>query len=214
MTKQEIRKEIKNRISSLNAESLKAQSDTICQIILSSKLYKASTAILGYMPLSDEVDITPVIQTALSQKKKIFLPRIISGTNHMEFYSIDSDTQTQSGSFGISEPPAEDNKSFSRFLEKMAINEYSPAAHSSNYVDIEEPQDPQMHILVLVPGRAFTKDGRRIGRGKGFYDIYLSNLPNIFDIKKSGVCFSQQLMANLPTTPDDIMMDIIFSSNF
>lgn len=212
MTKQEIREEIKKRISSLNADSLKAQSDTICQIILSSKLYKASTAILGFMPLSDEVDITPVIQTALSQKKKIFLPRIISGTKHMEFYSIDSDTQTQSGSFGISEPPAEDSKSFSRFLEKMAINEYSPAAHSSDYVEIESHESPREHILVLVPGRAFTKDGKRLGRGKGFYDIYLSQLPQIFDIKKSGVCFSQQILPDLPTTPDDIMMDFLFSS--
>ena len=93
----------------------------------------------------------------------------------------------------------------------MSINEYSPAAHSSNFVDIKEQADSQKHILILVPGRAFTKDGRRLGRGKGFYDTYLSKIPSIFDIKKSGVCFSQQLLPDIPTTPDDIMMDSIYS---
>lgn len=214
MTKQEVRKEIKNRLSSLSAEMLKAESDTLCQIILSSPLYKSSTTILAYMPLTDEADITPVIQTAFSQKKKVFLPRIIPDTNRMEFYRYDEETQTETGSFGISEPPADDSKSFSRFLEKMAIDEYSPAAHSSDYVEIDSHDSPREHILVLVPGRAFTKDGKRIGRGKGFYDIYFSQVPQIFDIKKSGVCFSQQILPDLPTTPDDIMMDIIFSSNF
>ena len=41
-------------------------------------------------------------------------------------------------------------------------------------------------------------------------DTYLSKIPSIFDIKKSGVCFSQQLLPDIPTTPDDIMMDSIF----
>ena len=79
-------------------------------------------------------------------------------------------------------------------------------------VELKEEFPSQEHILVLVPGRAFTKDGKRIGRGKGFYDIYFSQMPQIFDIRKSGVCFSQQIMPDLPTTPDDIMMDIVFSS--
>ena len=47
---------------------------------------------------------------------------------------------------------------------------------------LKEEFPSQEHILVLVPGRAFTKDGRRLGRGKGFYDIYLSKIPLIFNI--------------------------------
>ena len=164
------------------------------------------------MPLADEADITPVIQRALSQKKKVFLPRIFPETNKMEFYRYDTSTEITQGSFGINEPAAKEELSFTQFLRKMSINEYSPAAHSSNFVDITPHDNPTEHILILVPGRAFTKDGKRLGRGKGFYDIYLSQLPQIFDIKKSGVCFSQQILPDLPTTPDDIMMDFLFSS--
>ena len=212
MTKQEIRKEIKNKIKALSPEEMKKESDDLCHIILDSKLYTSCTTLLAYMPLADEADISPVIQKALSQGKKVFLPRVFPDTNQMEFYRYDKDTQTENGSFGIAEPPADKSLSFTRFLEKMSINEYSPAAGSSNYVNIAPSESPVEHILILVPGRAFTKDGKRLGRGKGFYDIYLSKMPLIFDIKKSGVCLPCQLLAELPTTPDDVLMDNVFSS--
>lgn len=212
MTKAEVRKQIKETLN-LVKTGLSSQSRKICEIILGSNRYTSCTTLLAYMPLADEVDILPVITDALKKGKKVFLPRVFPDTNKMEFYRYEEGTETSAGSFGIQEPEADEAKSFSRFLERMSINEYSPAAHSSNYVDIPEPSQSAEHILILVPGRAFTKSGSRIGRGKGFYDIYLASLPQIFDIKKSGVCFSEQLLPELPTTPDDVLMDNVFSSN-
>ena len=212
MNKAELRKQIKETLASpVIKDTLASQSREICSQIISSRLYTSCTTLLAYMPLEDEVDIRPVIEAALKSEKKVFLPRVWPESNRMEFYQYDEKTLTKTGSFGILEPEPDEEKSFSELLKKMSINEYSPAAHSSNFVDIEEQEDSQKHILILVPGRAFTKDGRRLGRGKGFYDTYLSKIPSIFDIKKSGVCFSQQLLPDLPTTPDDIMMDNIFS---
>jgi len=210
MTKAEVRKQIKETLTTIKA-GLPSQSRKICELILSSSRYTSCTTLLAYMPLADEVDIRTVITDAISKGKKVFLPRVFPDSNKMEFYRYETGSETSTGSFGIQEPAPDDAKSFSRFLEKMSINEYSPAAHSSNYVDIPEPSQAAEHILILVPGRAFTKSGKRIGRGKGFYDIYLSSLPQIFDIKKSGVCFSEQLLSELPTTPDDVLMDNIFS---
>ena len=210
MTKAEIRKQIKETLN-LVKSGLPSQSRKICDTILGSSRYTSCTTLLAYMPLADEVDVLPVISDALKKGKKVFLPRVFPDTSKMEFYRYEEGTETSAGSFGIQEPEADEAKSFSRFLERMSINEYSPAAHSSNYVDIPEPSQSAEHILILVPGRAFTKSGSRIGRGKGFYDIYLAGLPQIFDIKKSGVCFSEQLLPELPTTPDDIMMDNVFS---
>ena len=210
MTKAEIRKQIKKTLN-LVKTGLPSQSRKICNTILGSSRYTSCTTLLAYMPLADEVDVLPVISDALKKGKKVFLPRVFPDTSKMEFYRYEVGTETSAGSFGIQEPEADEAKSFSRFLERMSINEYSPAAHSSNYVDIPEPSQSAEHILILVPGRAFTKSGSRIGRGKGFYDIYLAGLPQIFDIKKSGVCFSEQLLPELPTTPDDVLMDNIFS---
>ena len=214
MNKAELRKQIKETLASpVIKDTLASQSREICSQIISSRLYTSCTTLLTYMPLEDEVDIRPVIEAALKSEKKVFLPRVWPESNRMEFYQYDEKTLTKTGSFGILEPEPDEEKSFSELLKKMSINEYSPAAHSSNYVDIPEPSQSAEHILILVPGRAFTKSGKRIGRGKGFYDIYLTGLPQIFDIKKSGVCFSEQLLSELPTTPDDVLMDNVFSSN-
>lgn len=59
------------------------------------------------------------------------------------------------------------------------------------------------NIVILVPGRAFTKDGRRIGRWGGYYDKFLSQYPQVHTI---GVCFASQIFENLPQDSWDITM--------
>ena len=60
---------------------------------------------------------------------------------------------------------------------------------------------------VVVPGLAFTVDGARMGRGKGFYDKYLSQ--SDFSALKIGVCYSEQLVPHIPTEPHDVPMDVV-----
>ena len=191
MTKAEIRKEIKARIAALPASELQAQSAALCKKIISSDDYTCCDVLLAYMPLPDEADITPIITHALEHNKEVYLPRITPGTNQMEFYRYEADTaMTAEDSFGITEPLADETRNFLRLADSKKI-------------------------LMLVPGRAFTKDGRRLGRGKGFYDIYFSRLagfPFYADIKKSGVCLACQLVADLPVTPDDVVMDSVVST--
>ena len=59
--------------------------------------------------------------------------------------------------------------------------------------------------VILVPGLAFSEKGERLGRGKGFYDKYLSQYRGI----KIGICFSEQLVQNLPTEKHDETLDYI-----
>lgn len=59
---------------------------------------------------------------------------------------------------------------------------------------------------VLVPGRGFTTAGDRIGRGKGIYDRLLQNTP----ARKIGVCFSCQLVEELPVSEHDVCMDEVW----
>ena len=205
MTKAEIRKEIKIRIAALPKEELQKESEALCKKLLASNDYISCTTLLAYMPLPDEADITPLISDALNHNKQVFLPRITPCTNQMEFYRYTKATHTAPGSFGITEPAPDESQSFLNFLQKQ----------------LSKSQNSQQ-ILMLFPGRAFTKDGRRLGRGKGFYDIYFSRLElelesagleatgSFTGIKKSGVCFACQLVAVIPTTPDDVMMDSIF----
>jgi len=62
---------------------------------------------------------------------------------------------------------------------------------------------------MLVPGRAFTKDGKRIGRGSGYYDKLLSKDPHLQTI---GVCFNCQIFEDLPQDEWDQKMDeVVFA---
>ena len=59
--------------------------------------------------------------------------------------------------------------------------------------------------LIIVPARAFTRAGERMGRGGGFYDKYMS-LPG-FRAHKTGIAFGCQIFDSLPTDPHDIKVD-------
>lgn len=68
---------------------------------------------------------------------------------------------------------------------------------------------PKKIDAIFCPGRAFTPDGTRLGRGKGFYDRYLENTaPSVTLV---GVCFREQIFDNLPSEEWDKKMDEIIS---
>ena len=62
--------------------------------------------------------------------------------------------------------------------------------------------------LMIVPARAFTPQGDRLGRGGGFYDKYMS-LPD-FHAVKYGVAFACQIFDSLPTDDHDIPVERVF----
>ena len=78
---------------------------------------------------------------------------------------------------------------------------------------IGEPFTDYAQIDVcLVPGVAFDAAGHRLGRGRGYYDRFLSKLysPSHFPALsplKIGVCFPFQRVAEVPSEPHDILMD-------
>jgi 5-formyltetrahydrofolate cyclo-ligase len=67
--------------------------------------------------------------------------------------------------------------------------------------------------LVLVPGRAFTPKGERMGRGNGGYDRWISeqrkrNEKTIF----VGICFDCQLVQEMPVEKHDERVDAVITS--
>jgi 5-formyltetrahydrofolate cyclo-ligase len=80
-------------------------------------------------------------------------------------------------------------------------------AHDKQTVFPEDEVDPLWPDVVIVPGLAFTTDGRRCGQGGGWYDRFLAALRD--DCTTIGVCFAPQLVANLPTELHDIVLDAV-----
>jgi 5-formyltetrahydrofolate cyclo-ligase len=72
------------------------------------------------------------------------------------------------------------------------------------YEPVGEDYSPDKLInLIIVPGMAFDVNNNRLGRGKAFYDKFLSQTSAC----KIGVGFDFQLVDELPNTEKDIKMD-------
>lgn len=74
---------------------------------------------------------------------------------------------------------------------------------------IKEPCGPPFTAvdtldLAVVPGMAFDVRGNRLGRGKGFYDRFLTSTPNVY---KLGVCFDFQKVPAVPVSEHDVPVD-------
>ena len=75
-------------------------------------------------------------------------------------------------------------------------------------VGILGPNDHALEVtpkIVIVPGIGFSVDGRRLGRGKGFYDRYLENS----SVLKIGIGFEIQIENDIPTDSHDVKMDFV-----
>ncbi|MBS0627027.1 MAG: 5-formyltetrahydrofolate cyclo-ligase [Verrucomicrobia bacterium] len=82
---------------------------------------------------------------------------------------------------------------------KHALKEPDPAI--TTQVPLEEID------LVLVPGLYFDDHSHRLGYGKGYFDRFLSSLPQA---QKWGIGFTEQKALKIPHENHDIKLDKIF----
>lgn len=75
--------------------------------------------------------------------------------------------------------------------------------------DALEAIDPAQVDLILVPGVAFTKDGARLGRGRGYYDRLLASCPP--STRRIGVSFAVQIAPALPLESHDQRVDRVIT---
>ena len=77
----------------------------------------------------------------------------------------------------------------------------------SQPVDLGDPIPVHEVDLILVPGMAFDGAGRRLGRGKGYYDRLLAERRN--DCLALGVTVSARLVDRVPTEDHDISVELL-----
>lgn len=63
--------------------------------------------------------------------------------------------------------------------------------------------------LILMPGLGFDQSGRRLGRGKGFYDNYLERCIAHSRGKPYTIAlaFKEQLCQDIPVDDHDVLID-------
>lgn len=181
MTKAEVRKEILEKLAEQDSKQKKESDRIIKEKLLSFPEFKKANAIAFYVSMENEVDTKALIDEALATGKKVVVP-VIAGDD-LEFYSIaDRLADLAEGPYGILQPDIDRTKPF-----------------------IKKEID-----LVIVPGVAFDKDGKRLGRGRGFYDRFLKTLPR--RAKKIALAYDLQIVENLPVMPHDVPVDKVITN--
>lgn len=183
-----IRKRIIVSRDALAADLWDEKSVKIQKNIMKSELYKSADCLMIYADFHGEVGTFLLIEDALLKGKHVFLPKVLENftESRMEFYEIFSSAELLNGYKGIKEPTGNLQRTF----------DYDKYQAST--------------LLMLVPGVAFSKEGYRIGYGKGYYDIYLADKPLII---KCGMCFDMQIVDDIPYEATDIKMDLIIGED-
>lgn len=94
--------------------------------------------------------------------------------------------------------------------DEIVVVEVTPAsALTTGFGGIREPlgppMDPESVDVVVVPGLAFDRTGRRLGHGKAYYDRLLPRMR----ATRIGVAFDEQIVEAVPADDHDQPMDMI-----
>lgn len=168
----EEKKELRDRFLSLlrgqNEEDRLHKSRLIQKKLFERPEFKAATTILFYASFGGEVETFQMIHKATQLNKKIALPMITKGSKDIIPTLIEGLDRLHEGPYKIKQP----------------------AYALDRVVDLKDLD------LVIVPGLAFDGRHNRLGRGAGYYDRFLSGLPE--DTPSLGLAFDFQLVDELP----------------
>ena len=96
------------------------------------------------------------------------------------------------------------------FFAPRSLHDFSEGRmHVMEPVSRDEPFVFREKALCIVPGLAFTREGMRLGYGKGYYDRFISKNPNIVTL---GVCFEEQVFDELPCDINDMQLNFVISA--
>lgn len=147
----------------------------------SSEIICAKLAVLNfrspiavYLASPQEIDLSPFVRKMLTMEVKIVAPRWDGEIYELAVLKGLDDAHLRQGPMGILEP-----------AEAKIVS-------------------PKEIKAWLVPGLAFTQNGKRLGYGGGWYDRLLAEAPK--DSLKLGIAHAFQLVDDLPREPHDVLL--------
>jgi 5-formyltetrahydrofolate cyclo-ligase len=188
--KERLRREIKDFLAGLSPEQFRDEGAKAAAVLRQAPFWARYETILLFLSIKLEIDTFPLLEAALEDNKKVFAPRTEEA--FIRFYRVNSaQGPWQYGFFGIREP-----------VEAEGAEEGEGA--------LEEGDFP---ALVITPGLAFDRQGRRLGRGGGYYDRFFEELDRAGrEYYAVGFCLEAQIKAEVPAEEQDKPMSGIVSS--
>jgi len=176
MFKKELRKKYKELRQQLAKEDLEDQSMTIANRLLSMEIWEFTYFHL-FLSIEEqkEVDTEFLLQILAGRDKEIVVSKSHFDTREMTHYLLTDNTRFQKSVYNIYEP-----------------------------VDGIEVPTTKIDV-VFVPLLAYDVHGNRVGYGKGFYDVFLSQCKQ--DVIKIGLSFFEPEQEITDVQTSDIRLD-------
>lgn len=141
MTKAELRRRMRARLAAMSPAERAAAGERIAERVWSLPQVAEARALLLYASLPEEAPTAEIAREARRRGIVVTYPRCLPETREMALHRVGAEEELVPGSYGLLEPGEE--------CPRLALEEIDVA---------------------LVPGLAWDRAGRRLGRGAGYYD--------------------------------------------
>jgi 5-formyltetrahydrofolate cyclo-ligase len=177
-SKKQVRQHLRQVMDGIPSDELQRRSSLACSQLIASPVYRRSDVMMVFLSLPREVDTTPLVLHAWRDGKRVLAPKVNWEQRRMLPIEIVSLTDNISeGQMGLREPA-----------------EGTP--FSVEQID-----------LVVVPGLGFDLEGNRIGRGRGFYDRFLTH--EGWNGTSCGLALEVQVVERVPMSEHDATVDML-----
>jgi len=170
---------VRERLAAMTPKDRHDKSARVCRRVEDLDPFRQAMTVMMYMPLPTEVDVTPLAIRCFQMGAIVCVPKVNWERRDMSAVEM------------------------LRFDDQdMDLDEHG----------IRVPRDGRMVLpslidLIIIPGLAFDAQGNRLGRGRGYYDRFLSKVGRT--VPKIGVCFDEQMVDEVPTGPGDVKVDVV-----
>lgn len=183
--KKALRKEIKARLSSLNADDIATQSEQAQEVILNLDQYKQAKSLSIYLSMpASEAQTDLLVRDALRSGKKVFVPFLYAPTQDvatsggkqrkvMDLLRLRSETEYDELSKDAWGIPSLSADGVENRENAMGGRGLMLAGDRATTVSESESSDGGLD-MVVVPAVAFDTQLDRLGHGAGFYDAFLT----------------------------------------
>lgn len=182
MDKAGLRGESKTRIVGLSDLQRAEQSKKACRFLIESEEFRKASVVMVFLSLPHEVDTTSIILHAWQDEKTVAVPKVSWQQRHMIPVEL---TTLEAG------------------LSSEASGLRNPVTGVP--VPLEDID------LVVAPGLAFDKHGRRLGRGGAYYDKFFAS--KLLKAERVGLVFRQQIVDSIPVEDHDQLVDMIITDD-
>jgi len=178
--KARVRREVNLLRKRMPADEVGWKSRAIADRLMQLEAFTVAECVMLYHSFDNEVLIDEVIDERIKAGKTVLLPRCRPADRSIEPCVVtDTKTDLVLGTYGVMEP--------------------HPRIAAFNRLESID--------VCIVPGVAFDIRCNRMGRGAGYYDIFLARLSP--QTLKIGVAFAFQVQESIPHVEHDIAMDMI-----